>query len=88
MRPHRSVPVRLRRDREQLLLHALAVAHPGGQLRGVPAAAEGEGSEGAGLEPGLQLELEVELEAAGLWIHALREQQGRTLHGHIAEWEA
>lgn len=70
--PDRGMSVRFCRDGGQLLLHALAVAHPGGQLRGVHAAAEGEGQGGAGLEPGLELELET----SGLRVHALSEQQG------------
>lgn len=38
LRPDWDLPVHLRRDGRQLLLHPLAVAHPGGQLRGVSAA--------------------------------------------------
>lgn len=70
----RGMFVHFCRDRGQLLLHTLAVAHPGGQLCCLPAAAEGEGQGGVGLEQGLELELE--LETPGLWIHALSEQQG------------
>lgn len=77
--PDRSVPVHFCRNRGQLLLHALGVAHPGGQLRGVPAATQREEQGGDGLEQGLELELET----SGLWVHALREQHRRTLHRHI-----
>lgn len=71
-----SMFIHFRRDRGQLLLHTFAVAHPGGQLRGVPAAAEGEEQGGARLDQGLELELELELETPGLWIYTLSEQQG------------
>lgn len=76
VRPDRRVPVHFCRDGKQLLLHALAVAHPGGHLRGLPAAAQGEEAGGAGLEP----RLELELEAAGVRLHAVRERHRRTLH--------
>lgn len=83
LRPRRGLLVHFRRDGGQLLLHTLHLAHPGGQLRGLPAAAQGEVCGGAGLERGLQLELE--LESSGLWVYALSEQQGRALHSHIAD---
>ena len=67
VRPDRGVLVHLCRDRGQLLLHSLAVAHPGGQLRGVPAAPQGEEQGCGGLDQGLELELE----APSLWVHAL-----------------
>lgn len=74
LRPDRRLLVHFRRDGRQLLLHALAVAHPGGHLRGVPAAAQGEEPGESGLEPGPELELE--LEAPGVRVHAVPEQQG------------
>lgn len=76
VRPDRRVPVRFCRDGEQLLLHALAVAHPGGHLRGLPAATQGEEAGNAGLEPWLELDLE----ATCVRLHAVREQHRRTLH--------
>lgn len=79
VRPDRGVFVHFRRVGGKLLLHALAVAHPGGRLRGVPAAARGEEQGGVGLEQGLELELET----SGLWVHALSKQQGRTVRCHI-----
>lgn len=72
LRPDRGLPVHLRWDRRQLLLHPLTVAHPGGQLRGVPAAPQGEEQGDCRMESGLELELE----APGLRVHALRERQG------------
>lgn len=69
LRSYWGVLVHFCRDRGQLLLHPLTVAHPGGQLRGVPAAAEGEGQGGSGLEQGL--EVEPELETPGVWVHSL-----------------
>lgn len=72
--PDWSMFVHFCRDRGQLLLHTLAVAHPGGHLCGVPAAAEGEEQGGVGLEQGLELELE--LETPGVWVHTLSERQG------------
>lgn len=72
--PDRGVFVHFCRDRGQLLLHALALAYPGGELRGVPAAPQGEEQKGSGLEQGLELDLE--LETPGVWVHALREWQG------------
>lgn len=72
LRPDRGLPVHLRRDGGQLLLHPLAVAHPGGQLRGLPAAPQGEEQGGCRMEP----RLELALETPGLWVHALRERQG------------
>lgn len=83
LRPRRGMFVHFHGDRGQLLLHALAVAPPGGQLRGVPAAAEGEEQGGVGLEQGMELELET----PGLWLHALSERQGRTLHRDIVGQE-
>lgn len=81
--PDWGVPVYFCRDREQLLLHALAVAHPGGHLRGVPASTQGEETGVVGLEPGL----EVELETADLWLHAVRERHRRTLHCRVKRTE-
>lgn len=69
LRPGRSLSVHFCRDRGQLLLHTLAVAHPGGQLCGVPAATKGEGQRGVRVEQ--RLELDVELETPGLWVHAV-----------------
>lgn len=76
VRPDRRVPVHFCRDGKQLLLHALAVAHPGGHLRGLPAAPQGEEAGGAGLEPWLELDLE----ATGVRLHAVREQHRRAVH--------
>lgn len=72
LRSDRGVSVHFRRDRGQLLLHAFAVAHPGGHLRCVLAAAEGEEQGGVRLDQGMELELET----PGLWIHTLSERQG------------
>lgn len=83
LRSDRGMLVHFCRDRGQLLLHTLTVAHPGGYLRGVPAAAEGEGKGDVGLEQGLELDLET----PGLWVHSLSEWQGRTLHCHIVGYE-
>lgn len=74
LRPDRGVFVHFCRDGGQLLLHTLTVAYPGGELCGVPAAPQGEEQKISGLEQGLELDLE--LETPGVWVHALRERQG------------
>lgn len=81
--PDRGVPVYFCRDREQLLLHALVVAHPGGHLCGVPASTQGQETGVVGLEPGLELELET----ADLWLHAVWERHRRTLHCRVTRTE-
>lgn len=83
--PDWGLPVYFCRDREQLLLHTLAVAHPGGHLCGVPASTQGEETGVVGLEPGLELELE--LETTDLWLHAVREWHRWTLHCHAKRTE-
>lgn len=67
LRSDRRVFVHFRRDRGQLLLHAFAVAHPGGHLRGVPAATEGEEQGGVWLDQGMELELATSC----MWIYTL-----------------
>lgn len=85
VRLNRPVFVHFCWDRGQLLLHTLAVAHPGGELRCVTAATKEEKQGEVWLEQWLDPELE--LETPGLWIHSLWRQQRRTLHCHIVGQE-